>query len=342
MKEMKTQKKITLLLLMMIPSLGLLLYWFGERWLRALLLYLSTAVWAQRLVSHTSLAWRVASRFIAGETVDEAIATARAVNAAGMSATINYLGEHVHSPQEAAYAREEIIRLLDCIHQSGVDANVSVKPSQLGLNIDPHLLYENLRIVVRRAQQTNNRIRVDMEESSTVDTTLGIYRRLRDEDGFGHHVGSVIQAYLYRSEADIAKLAAEGAWVRLCKGAYAEPPEVAFPHKADTDANFIHLVRLMLSDEARQNGMYACVATHDEAMIQATIAHAQTHQVPAESFEFQMLYGIRREMQEKIVAQGYRMRVYIPYGTAWYAYFVRRLAERPANLWFFIANFFRA
>lgn len=338
---MQTLKKLPLILFIFLVALALLLYWFGERWLRAVLLYLSTAVWAQYLVSHTGLAWRVASRFIAGETVDDVIVAARAVNSRGLSATLNYLGEHVHTAQEAAFARDEIVRLLDCIQQSGVDANVSVKPSQLGLNVDPRLLYENLQIVLTRAQQTNNRVRIDMEESSTVDTTLGIYRRLRDEDGFGRHVGVVIQAYLYRSEQDIAALAAEGAWVRLCKGAYAEPPETAFPQKVDTDANFVHLAQTMLSPTARQQGVYPCFATHDETMVQAIREFAQRQQIPQDAFEFQMLYGIRRELQEQLAAQGYRMRVYIPYGTAWYPYFMRRLAERPANLWFFIGNLLR-
>ncbi|HUM72206.1 MAG TPA: proline dehydrogenase family protein [Chloroflexota bacterium] len=340
-KSMKNPNRFPLILFAVLLISGLLLYSFGERWLRSVLLYLSTAVWAQYLVSHTGLAWRVASRFIAGETVDDAITAARAVNSRGLLATLNYLGEHVHTPQEAGYARDEIVRLLDCIHQSGVEANVSVKPSQLGLNVDPNLLYENLHIVLDRARQTNNRVRIDMEESSTVDTTLGIYRRLRDEDGYGRHVGVVIQAYLYRSEQDIAALAAEGAWVRLCKGAYAEPPEVAFPQKADTDANFVHLAQIMLSPAAQQQGMYPCFATHDEKMVQAILEFAQRQQIPKDAFEFQMLYGIRRELQEQLAAQGYRVRVYIPYGTAWYPYFVRRLAERPANLWFFIGNLLR-
>jgi proline dehydrogenase len=338
---MKNPTKFPLFLLMALLVAGLLLYWFGERWLRAVLLYLSTAVWAKYLVSRTSLAWRVASRFIAGETVGDAIAAARLVNSRGIAATLNYLGEHVHTPQEAAYARDEIVRLLDCIHQSGVKANVSIKPSQLGLNIDPHLLYENLYTVLLRARQTNNRVRIDMEESSTVDTTLDIYRRLRDEDGFGQHVGVVIQAYLYRSEQDITRLISEGGWVRLCKGAYAEPPEIAYPQKEDTDASFIRLAQAMLHIEARARGVYPCFATHDEQMIQAILQFARAHQIPAETFEFQMLYGIRRELQEQIVAQGNQVRVYIPYGTAWYPYFMRRLAERPANLWFFIGNLLR-
>lgn len=338
---MKSPQKSPLILFFVLLTTVFLLIWFGERWLRAVLLYLSTAVWAQYLVSHTRLAWRVAGRFIAGETVDDAIAAARTMNNRDIAATLNYLGEHVHTAQEAAYARDEIVRLLECIHQSGVDANVSIKPSQLGLNVDPNLLYENLYTILGCAQKTGNRVRIDMEESSTVDTTLGIYRRLRDEDGFGAHVGVVIQAYLYRSEQDIAALAAEGAWVRLCKGAYAEPPEVAFAHKADTDANFVRLAQMMLAPEARQNGMYPCFATHDENMIKAIASFARTQQIPTDSYEFQMLYGIRRELQEQLVSQGHRVRVYIPYGTAWYPYFVRRLAERPANLWFFVGNLLR-
>jgi proline dehydrogenase len=184
-------------------------------------------------------------------------------------------------------------------------------------------------------------VRIDMEDSPLVDTTLEIYRTLRDADGLSN-VGVVIQAYLHRSEADVRRLVEEGGWVRLCKGAYAEPADVAFANKADTDANFVKLTQMMLSDEARANGVYLGVATHDEKMIQATIDYANAHQIPPTTYEFQMLYGIRRELQESLVQRGYRMRIYVPYGAAWYPYFVRRLAERPANLWFFISNFFRA
>jgi len=180
-----------------------------------------------------------------------------------------------------------------------------------------------------------------MEESAVTAATLAIYRRLRDEDGFGHDVGIVIQAYLRRSEEDIRQLIAEGAWVRLCKGAYAEPHDIAFAHKSETDANFVELTKMMLSESAWQNGVYLGVATHDEAMIQATLDHVTTVNFPPEAFEFQMLYGIRRDLQDSLAQDGYRVRVYIPYGTAWYPYFMRRLAERPANLWFFISNFFK-
>jgi proline dehydrogenase len=283
----------------------------------------------------------VAGRFVAGETRDDAINTARALNQKGMLVTMDYLGESVTTADEAIAARDEILHLLDCIHESGVRSNVSVKLSQLGLKIDTHLALNNTRTILTRARQYQNKIRLDMEESALVDATLDLYRTLRDEDGFDN-VGVVMQAYLYRTERDVCQLIDEGAWVRLCKGAYAEPPEVAFPAKADTDANFIKLMQQLLSQEARQNGVYLGVATHDEKMIAATMAYIQSEVIGVDEFEFQMLFGIRRELQERIVAQGYQMRIYVPYGTAWYPYFVRRLAERPANLWFFISNFFHA
>ena len=314
---------------------------YGERWLRSLLLYLSTAIWARQLISNLPLAKQVANRFVAGETIPHAIATAQELNAKGMLVTMDYLGESVKTADEALVARDEILRLLDSIHQSGANANVSVKLSQLGLKIDTHLALNNMRTILTRARQHQNKIRIDMEDSSLVDTTLNLYRTLRDEDGFTN-VGVVLQAYLYRTKQDVSQLIEEGAWIRLCKGAYAEPPERAFPNKADTDTNFIKLMQQLLSQKARQNGVYVGFATHDEKMIDATTAYAQAQSIHPEEFEFQMLFGIRRELQERIVAQGYRMRIYVPYGTAWYPYFVRRLAERPANLWFFLSNFLRA
>ncbi|MCA9930282.1 MAG: proline dehydrogenase family protein, partial [Anaerolineales bacterium] len=178
------------------------------------------------------------------------------------------------------------------------------------------------------------------EESSTVDTTLNLYQTLRHQLGF-ENVGVVIQAYLFRSKQDVQQFIQEGASVRLCKGAYAEPAEVAFTDKTDTDDNFVALTRMMLAEEARHNGMFLGVATHDDKMIQATIDFAHAQNISPDAFEFQMLFGIRRELQEELVAKGYQMRVYVPYGTAWYPYFMRRLAERPANLWFFLSNYFR-
>lgn len=338
---MQNRKYSPLFPLIFVVTTAITLYFFGERWLRAILLYLSTAVWAQTIISKTGLGWRVAGRFVAGETIADAIHTTKMLNAQGLDVTINYLGEHVYKSEEALAARDEIEQLLTAVHQNGVNANISIKPSQLGLNIDPNLLYQNLHELLTYALSLNNKIRIDMEESSTVDTTLSIYRKLRDEDGFGNHVGVVIQAYLYRSEDDIVQLAANGGWVRLCKGAYAEPPEVAFPAKTKTDVNYIKLAQMLLSDEARTQGGYVGFATHDEKMIQAILGYVDKQNIPTDSFEFQMLFGVRRDLQEQLVKNGYRVRVYVPYGTAWYAYFMRRLAERPANLWFFISNILR-
>lgn len=319
---------------------GGLLFRFGEAWLRHVLLYLSTAVWARKMMSNSALAWRVASRFVAGVDRDAAMTAARALNDKGMRVTLDLLGENIARAADAVDARNEIITLLDTIQDAGVDASVSVKLSQLGLKLEPQLALENLRPILEKARATANRIRIDMEDSATVDDTLHIYHTLRDDEGFDN-VGVVIQAYLHRSKADVTQLVEEGASVRLCKGAYAEPPEIAFAHKQDTDAHFVQLMQLMLSETARVNGVYLGVATHDDAMIDATIAYAQAHGIAKDAFEFQMLYGVRREKQEALVADGYQMRVYVPFGKAWYPYFVRRLAERPANLWFFVSNFFK-
>lgn len=315
-------------------------YLYGERWLRHILIYLSHAGWARSLVSGLPIAQRVARRFVAGETMDEAMAATQALNARNLTVTLDYLGESVTDKSVAAASRDEILRLLDRINTTGVDANVSVKLSQLGLRIHPDIALENSRQILDRARSYDNRVRIDMEESELVDKTLEIYRTLRDQMGF-QNVGVVIQSYLYRSERDVARLIEEGAWVRLCKGAYAEPPEIAFPYKADTDANYVKLTQMMLSDEARANGVYLGIATHDEEMVNAALQFTESHGIPASEYEFQMLYGIRRDLQESLVERGYQVRTYVPYGTAWYPYFVRRLAERPANLWFFFSNLLR-
>lgn len=317
-----------------------LLVFFAETWMRHALLYLSAAGWARNLVSGLPVARRVARRFVAGETLNDAVEVTRQLNQSGMHVTLNYLGESVSNTYEAIDARDEILRLLECIHEEGLDANVSVKPSQLGLKIDPQLALDNLRLLLKKARSLDNWIRIDMEESAVVDTTLDIYRALRYEDGYDN-VGVVIQAYLYRSEQDIRELIEDGARVRLCKGAYMEPPEVAFSSKADTDMNFIKLTQMLLGPEARQNDVHLALATHDENMIKATIDYAENNRIDRETFEIQMLYGVRRELQEALAKQGYELRIYTGYGSAWYPYFVRRLAERPANLWFFISNFFR-
>jgi proline dehydrogenase len=329
-----------LLALLAVAGGGFLLYRNGETWLRSLLLYLSRAGWARSLVTGFPPAWLVASRFVAGESVDEAVEATRQLNARGLMATLDYLGESVKAPSEANAARDQILYLLDRIDAAHIDSNVSLKLSQLGLNIDENLAVNNLRLILQRARQYNRRVRIDMEESALVDVTLDIYRRLRFGEGFDN-VGVVIQAYLFRSEGDVKQLVEEGAWVRLVKGAYKEPPDIAFALKADTDANMVRLAEMMLSDEARRKGVYLAVASHDEAIISATNDLARRMGVTKQEYEFQLLYGIRRDLQESLVEQGCRVRIYVPYGTAWYPYFMRRLAERPANLWFFVSNLFK-
>jgi proline dehydrogenase len=324
----RTVVPISVLLLL----LSGLIYWFGEAWSRHTLLYLSKAGWARRLVSGLPIARQVARRFVAGETLDEAVNVARELNAQGMHVTIDYLGERVTNKKEAEVARTEILRLYD---------RISVKLTQLGLNLDARMAFENVLAIAEKARATENFLRIDMEDSPLVDATLDIQRRLRFEHGLDN-VGVVIQAYLYRSEADVVRLIDEGTWVRLCKGAYLEPEEVAFPDKSDTDRNFVKLMQILLGEEARRRGVYLGVATHDEVMITATKDFARREHIGRKEFEFQMLYGIRRELQTALVSEGYRCRIYVPYGTAWYPYFVRRLAERPANVWFFLSNLLRA
>jgi len=318
----------------------LLAYQNGAKWLRFFFVYLSRAKWARNLVTSLSLAKQVSRRFVAGETIQEAVDAAKILNKQGMSATLDFLGESVTDAEVAAASADEILALLDSIEASGVNANVSVKLSQLGLRIDPKLALANMRRILERARNYGNKVRVDMEESDLVDVTLSLYRTLRDEDGFDN-VGVVIQSYLFRSAGDVEKLVDEGAWIRLCKGAYAEPPHIAFPKKSDTDNSFIELTNFMLSEKARKNGVFLGIATHDPQMIDASLDYVNSNQIQAKEFEFQMLFGIRRELQKKLVEQGYQVRIYVPYGTAWYPYLVRRLAEHPANLWFFINNLFR-
>ena len=342
MNNRKSSGKTILFILplLFLAIAAILAYKFGERWLRNLLIYLSHATWARNIVENLQFARTVARRFVAGESTDEAMAATRTLNSRGMTVTLDFLGESVSDRAIAVSARDEILRLLDRIEEDGLDANVSVKLSQLGLRIEKGLALDNMRQILARASQYGNKVRIDMEESELVDTTLDIYHRLQDQYQF-QNVGIVIQSYLYRSEADVTQLIDEGAWVRLCKGAYAEPPDIAFADKSDTDASYVKLTNMMLSDHAREKGVYLGVATHDENMIKATKAYAAIHQIDPDQYEFQMLYGIRRDMQEKLVKDGYSLRIYVPYGTAWYPYFVRRLAERPANMWFFIRNFFK-
>jgi len=304
---------------------------------RSLLLYLSEAAWARTLITNVGPAHRAAERFVAGESLAQAIEVARRLNDDGLEVTLDHLGEKVTDEQGALQATQDYLALLDAVATGQVRATVSLKLTQLGLDIGEALCLDNMRRILERARATDNHVTIDMESSAYTESTLRVYRTLRQDYP---NVGIVIQAYLYRSEADIRALAREGAFVRLCKGAYKEPPDRAFPDKADVDANFVRLTELFLAEGAGA-GAYLAIATHDEKMIAAAKAFVRTHQIPYDRFEFQMLYGIRPHLQAELRDDGYKVRIYAGYGTEWYPFFMRRLAERPANVWFIVSNFFR-
>jgi proline dehydrogenase len=318
--------------------------------LRSFLITLSGASWARKFVTGWSFAWKVASRFVAGEKLEDALLAVKALNEKGIAATLDHLGEHTSNQQEADRATQDVIDVVASIDRAGVRSNVSIKLTQIGLAVDKQACIESLAKVLKYAQERSIFVRLDMEDSPWVDTTLELYRIMRFERGF-ENVGMVIQAYLYRSEEDIRKLSEQGTRVRLCKGAYKEPAEVAFPRKSDVDKNYDHLAQMLIDCSLAKGAPAATpdgkmppipgIASHDERRLEAAKAYAQKVGLPKNSIEFQMLYGIRRDLQERLVREGYPVRVYVPYGTEWYPYFMRRLAERPANVWFFISNFFR-
>jgi proline dehydrogenase len=284
----------------------------------------------------STLGRRMSSRFVAGTTVDDVLAAATAVNSHGMSTSLDSLGENVLSAQEAQQAADVYHRLLDAIQQRGLDSNVSVKLTQMGMDLDPELAFTMTAGLVEHAVAANTFVRIDMEGSDYTQATIDLVCRLHAMGGNRGRVGVVIQAYLYRSKADVDRLLSERIRVRLCKGAYQEPESLAFPDKADVDKNFVRLMQVLLP-----SGVYHGIATHDEKMIDATCRFAKERGIQQDQFEFQMLYGVRRDLQRSLVAAGYRVRIYIPFGTEWYPYFMRRLAERPANLLFIARNFFR-
>lgn len=314
--------------------------------LRSMFISLSHVQWAQEALTRAPLARNVARRFIAGQSLPEAIDAIRSLNAVGINATLDCLGESVHERAAAEAARDEYLRAVDEIDRAGVRANVSIKLSQFGLDIDRDFCLDNVRRLIARAHESGNFVRIDMEDSAHTDITLEIVYTLRSEFD---NVGTVLQSYLFRTEADQAALTAAGVPIRLCKGAYQEPAEVAFPDKAEVDLNYIKLARQLMdasagqppADDSGRRPALAALATHDVAMIHAVKRHAERRGLPRDRFEFQMLYGIRRDLQEALAADGYAVRAYVPYGTHWYPYFMRRLAERPANVWFMASNLLR-
>jgi len=301
--------------------------------LRSLLLRLSESPRLARWVMRNGASRRVAQRFVAGASLDEAVAAARALNRAGRLVSLDYLGESVASETEARAAGEIYAGLFDRIAAEKLDANVSLKLTQLGLDLGEDLCLELLERIIERAARTNNFVRIDMEGSAYTQRTVDVCKRARAKSPA---VGTVLQAYLHRSEQDVRDLTGIGCRIRLCKGAYKEPAEVAFPKKADVDANYIKLMKMLLP-----SGIYHGIATHDPAMLAATKEFAAANGIRTDQFEFQMLYGIRTDLQEQLVREGFRLRVYIPFGQDWFPYFMRRLAERPANLVFFLRSLFR-
>lgn len=302
---------------------------------RNALIYLSRQEGLKEFAAHFKPFRKMTTRFVAGETIEEAVAAIRELNAAGCSASFDHLNESVANAEEAEKEKEEYLRILDQIERTNINSNVSIKLTQFGLELDPELAYKNVRAVVANAARRGNFVRVDMESSKVTQVTIDIFKRLRSEFGL-NDVGIVLQSYLRRTYADAQELLKIPARVRICKGAYNEPPDVAFPDKKDTDENYVRVMKLLLS-----SGVYHGIATHDPKMIEATIEFARREGIGKEAFEFQMLYGVRRDLQHQLADDGYNMRVYVPYGKHWYPYFMRRLAERPANIWFVLKNLFK-
>ncbi|MBN1661343.1 MAG: proline dehydrogenase family protein [Anaerolineae bacterium] len=305
---------------------------------RNFFLALSRSEMLRRLAVGFPLARAMSRRFVAGETLEDAVAAVQALARQGILATLDHLGENVASEAEARDAALGVLDLLAAIEAHDLPSGVSVKLTQLGLDLSPGLAMDNLQRIVARAAQAGRFVRIDMESHEYVPATLGIFYELWQRH---KNVGVVIQSYLYRSEADVARLIEAGASVRLVKGAYDEPPEVAYPQKENTDANFVRLMEMMLGDQARANRVYPAIATHDQVLIDWVKEHTRAHAIPRDEFEFQMLYGIRTDLQRQLTAEGYRMRAYVPYGEHWWPYFMRRLAERPANIFFVARNWLR-
>jgi proline dehydrogenase len=304
--------------------------------LRSAFIALSTNQSLRRFSERSSMGRKLSSRFVAGLEVEDALKAAERLNKQGISVTLDSLGESISTEAEAHQAADIYHRLLDAIAAQKLNANISVKLTQMGLEMSPDLAFTIAAGLTEHSRASGNFLRIDMEGSHLTQVTLDLVRRLHAREGYQGHIGIVIQAYLYRSETDIQQLIADGIRVRLCKGAYQEPPSVAFPKKTDTDTNYVRLSGILLSSP-----IYHGLATHDEAMVEAAKNFAHNHGIAPEHFEFQMLYGVRRDLQRRLVNEGYNVRVYIPFGHEWYPYFMRRLAERPANVFFLAKNLLR-
>jgi len=318
--------------------------------LRIFLSYLAQAVWARNIVQNWGFARKMAARFVAGETLDEAIGVIQVLNKKGINATLDHLGENVCTEEDARQSTDEILDIIDRLKQVGVSSGVSIKLSQIGLVVDSALCEENLLKILDRAKNKDIFIRVDMEDSSLTEETLNLFTRTRNQ-GYHSIVGIAIQSYLFRTEDDVRKLLETGSKIRICKGAYKEPPEIAFPKKRDVDKNFDKITKLLLDRSLLEGSRISsdgsfppipAIGTHDQERINYALEYARSINLPLQGLEIQMLHGIRSNLQDQLVKEGCPVRVYVPYGSEWYPYFVRRLAERPANLWFFLSNLFRS
>ena len=296
--------------------------------LRKTFLYLSNQQRIFDFVRRNRLAQGMAHRFVAGETATDAIAAVRALNAKGITASLDLLGESVTSEAEARATARQYVALLDLIAGERLDANVSVKLTAMGLDVSDELCLSCIHEVLERARRHGSFVRLDMEGSDYTQRTLDLFEQ-HLYPMYPENVGIVLQSMLRRTQADVDRAIGLRARVRLCKGAYREPPEIAFPEKADVDDSYLRAMRRLMTD-----GHYPGLATHDEEIIAAAQQFARSEGIAPERFEFQMLYGVRRDLQERLVRDGWRLRVYVPYGTQWYPYLMRRLAERPANVWF--------
>jgi len=302
--------------------------------LKGILLFLSRQHFIQNFMVNFGVTRRVVNRFVSGEELEDGLNAVKKVNSQGGIATLDHLGEEVSEASEAVAAADVYVDALDQIKEWGVDTNVSAKPTQLGLKISQDLCEQNFARMIERAKSHGNFVRMDMEGSDCTADTLEVFYRLRKRYD---NVGIVIQSYLYRSEADVDEVLKLGGRIRLCKGAYKEPKEIAFPRIDQVNENFVKLMEKML-----KSGICHGIATHDDKLIEKTKRFAEKNNIPKESFEFQLLYGIRTELARQLIKDGYNVRTYIPFGRQWYSYFMRRLAERPANLFFFIKNFIRS
>lgn len=304
--------------------------------MRSLFIKLSESRRLRGIAEDSAIGRKLSRRFVAGTTIQDALQATREVNALGLSVSVDNLGENVTSIEEAKHSAQLYHEMLEAIQENGLNANVSLKLTHMGLDVDPGVARMVTQEIVEHAARLGSFVRVDMEGSAYTQKTLDFVRELHAVPGNQGRVGAVIQSYLRRSEQDVRELCAEGIRIRLCKGAYREPESIAFQEKSEVDDNFVALMKILL-----KSGVYHGIATHDPKMIDATIAFAEREGISPDKFEFQMLHGVRRDLQQKLRAEGWGMRVYIPFGTEWYPYLMRRLAERPANAIFILKNLFR-